>query len=196
MNAFFCRIIRTYRDIFGQVHDLEFLNDGTTFLSTSTISRRSAIDKGIIAWDFDTGAQLSHQIYMESYTCPSICVHPSKNHFVAQSGGDYIAIFSAKPPSFRLDKTKRFQGHTVSSFKVQCSFSPDGADLITGSADGSIYIYDWSSSNVIKKIDARRQVPDAFADRSGDFSCLDAKFHPLIPGVIAAAVGKKLLIYK
>lgn len=48
---------------------------------------------------------ISNQIYQEAFSCTSLRVHPLNTHFVAQSNGNYIAIFGSEKP-WRLDKRK------------------------------------------------------------------------------------------
>lgn len=116
---------------------------------------------------------LLNQVYVEAYTCPCVRCHPFDSVFVSQSNGNYVAIFATTPP-YRLNKYKRYEGHGVSGFPVKCNFSLDGKKLASGSSDGSIYLYDYQSSNVVKKIKAYDQ------------ACIDVAFHPVIPDVIAS----------
>lgn len=113
------------------------------------------------------------QVYSEAYTCPSIRCHPSDPKFIAQSNGNYIAIFSTKPP-FGLDKYRRYEGHSVSGFPIKCSFSLDGEKVITGSSDGYIYVYDSKSCELIRRI------------KVYDGACIDVVFHPIMPNVVAS----------
>lgn len=110
---------------------------------------------------------------MEAYTCPCVRVHPVDPDFIAQSNGNYIAIFSLSPP-FKLNKYKRYEGHGVSGFPIKCSFSSDGEKLISGSSDGYIYLYDYRSSELVRKIKAYEQ------------ACIDIAVHPILPNVVAA----------
>ncbi|KAL9297904.1 hypothetical protein ACSQ67_023800 [Phaseolus vulgaris] len=113
------------------------------------------------------------QVYAEAYTCPCLRLHPFDSIFVAQSNGNYVAIFTATPP-YRLNKYKRYEGHVISGFPIKCNFSLDGKKLASGSSDGSIFLYDYQSSKVVKKIKAHDQ------------ACIDVAFHPIIPNVIAS----------
>jgi WD40 repeat protein len=109
---------------------------------------------------------------LEAYTCPSVRFHPFEQCFIAQSNANYIAIFSGRSP-FKLNKYKRFEGHQVAGFRIQCNFSPDGESLVTGSADGYVYFYNYHSSKLLKKLKAHEGV------------CSDAVYHPFLPSVVA-----------
>lgn len=50
----------------------------------------------------------------ERYSCTRLKLHPTSGHFLAQSHGNYIALFSVNKP-FKMNKAKRFEGHKVSS---------------------------------------------------------------------------------
>lgn len=110
---------------------------------------------------------------MEAYTCPCIRCHPIDPYFIAQSNGNYIAIFSAKTP-FKLDKYKRYESHGVSGFPIKCNFSLDGEKLATGSSDGCIYFYNTKNTDLIRKTKVYEQ------------ACIDVAFHPIMPNVIAS----------
>lgn len=51
-------------------------------------------------------------VIQEAFTCTSLKVHPHEAHFVAQSNGNYIALFSTRRP-YKLNKFKRYEGHKV-----------------------------------------------------------------------------------
>jgi WD40 repeat protein len=161
-----------YSKALGQVMDLDFSPDGKRFVSTSDIAKRNASDKALVVWNFETQIALSNQVYLEAYTCPSVRFHPYEASFVAQSNADYIAIFSSRPP-FKLNKYKRFEGHQVAGYRIQCNFSPDGELLVTGSADGCAYFYSYHSSKLMSKQQAH------------DGVCSDVVYHPTLPSVVA-----------
>jgi len=52
------------------------------------------------------GAVVSNQVYAEAFTCPRLRAHPYYNNFVAQSNANYVALFSATAPSFKLNRRK------------------------------------------------------------------------------------------
>ncbi|KAF2314261.1 hypothetical protein GH714_024614 [Hevea brasiliensis] len=167
------KVVHEYVRDLGPVLDVEFTINGKHFISSSDVSGGNVSENSIIVWDVSRQVPLSNQVYVEAYTCPCIRCHPFDPCFVAQSNGNYIAIFSSSPP-FKLNKYKRYESHGVSGFPIKCNFSLDGEKLVSGSSDGSIYLYSYRSSDIIKKIKAYEQ------------ACIDVAFHPIMPNVIAS----------
>lgn len=167
------KVVHQYTRRLGPILDIEFMVDGKQFISSSDVSTSNLSENSLIVWDVSREVPLSNQVYAEAYTCTCVRCHPFEPSFVAQSNGNYIAIFSTKHP-FRLDKYKRFESHGVFGFPIRCGFSSDGEILASGSSDGNIYFYSFGSSNLLKKIKAYDQ------------PCVDVAFHPLFPNVIAS----------
>ncbi|XVF34122.1 hypothetical protein REPUB_Repub18cG0030400 [Reevesia pubescens] len=164
------KVVHEYIRGLGPILDVEFTIDGKQFVSSSDVN---VSENSIIVWDISRQVPLSNQVYAEAYTCPCVRYHPYDPYFVAQSNGNYIAIFSSNPP-FKLDKYKRYESHEVSEFPVKCNFSLDGEKLVSGSSDGSIYFYNSRSSVLVKRIKAYDQ------------ACVDVVFHPILSNVIAS----------
>lgn len=64
-------------------------------------------------------------VSQERYTCPSLTLHPREPVFLAQTNGNYLALFSAVWP-YRMSRRRRYEGH-----KVLCSYPP-GQKWATG----------------------------------------------------------------
>ncbi|XP_020592011.1 WD repeat-containing protein 25 [Phalaenopsis equestris] len=167
------KAVHEYLKHLGPILDVEFSVDGKNFIASTDTSRSNISENTIIIWDVSRQIPLSNQVYAEAFTCPCIRYHPSDSCFVAQSNGNYIAIFSAKSP-FRLDRYRRYESHGVWGFPIKCNFSLDGKEIVTGSSDGSIYFYDYTSSELIRKIKAFEE------------PCVDVAFHPSVPNLVAA----------
>ncbi|XP_057465584.1 uncharacterized protein LOC130755227 [Actinidia eriantha] len=167
------KVVNEYFRGLGPILDIEFTIDAKQFISSSDVSKGNVSENSIIIWDISRQVPLSNQVYVEAYTCPCIRSHPRDSYFVAQSNGNYIAIFSSRPP-FKLDKYKRYEGHGVSGFAIKCNFSLDGDKLVSGSSDGCVYFYNARSTELIKKIKAYEQ------------ACIDVAFHPTISNVVAS----------
>ncbi|XP_025906238.1 WD repeat-containing protein 25 isoform X1 [Nothoprocta perdicaria] len=166
------KVIRVYKAAVQQTLDMLFLPEGKEFLtSTDAVSRDSA-DRTIIAWDFQSAAKISNQIFHERYTCPSLTLHPRESVFAAQTNGNYVALFSSQRP-YRINKKKRYEGHKVEGFAVGCEFSPDGTLVVTGSSDGKVFFYNYHTGRVIRTLSAHRE------------ACVSATFHPVLPSLLA-----------
>ncbi|KAL3503354.1 hypothetical protein ACH5RR_037803 [Cinchona calisaya] len=165
-------VVHEYTRSLGPILDVEFSTDGKQLISSSDESRSNVSENSIIVWDVSRQIPLSNQVYVEAYTCPCIRYHPIDPYFVAQSNGNYIAIFSSNPP-FKLDKYRRYESHGVFGFPIKCNFSLDGDMVASGSTDGCIYFYGSKSSGLIKKVKAHEQ------------ACIDVSFHPVVPTVVA-----------
>ncbi|XP_075047999.1 WD repeat-containing protein 25 [Mixophyes fleayi] len=168
------KVIRQYKAAVQQHFDFLFLPGGNEFVSTTDSVSRDSADRTIIAWDFATAAKISNQIFHERYTCPSLALHPKDRVFVAQTNGNYIALFSTQRP-YTMNKKKRFEGHKVEGFSVGCEFSPDGSLIVTGSSEGSVFFYSYHTAKII------RSVP-------GDGSaCVSVNYHSVLTSLLAAS---------
>ncbi|XP_001374333.3 WD repeat-containing protein 25 [Monodelphis domestica] len=167
-----CKVIKVYKASIQQTLDILFLRDGNEFLSSTDSVSRDSADRTIIAWDFHSAAKVSNQIFHERFTCPSLTLHPKESVFVAQTNGNYMALFSALRP-YQINKKKRYEGHKVEGYAVACECSPDGAVLVTGSADGKVFFYSYHNSRIICTFPAHSH------------ACVGTTFHPVVPSVLA-----------
>lgn len=167
------KVVHKYVRSLGPILDVEFTVDGKQVITSSDASKSNLSENAIIVWDVSREVPLSNQVYTEAYTCPSIRCHPFESYFIAQSNGNYIAIFSSQPP-FKLDKYKRYESHGVFGFPIKCNFSLDGGIVASGSSDGCMYFYDSKTSKLLKIIKAYKQ------------ACVDVVFHPTMPNAVAS----------
>lgn len=151
-----CKMVRVYKAGIQQTLDILFLGEGKEFVTSSDVVSRDSADRTLIAWDFVTTAKISNQIFHERYTCPSLAMHPQDDSFVAQTNGNYIALFSAQKP-YRMNKRKRYEGHKVEGYAVQCEWSSDGTILATGSSTGSVHFYESQSARSLLTLHAHQQ---------------------------------------
>ncbi|XP_018619592.1 WD repeat-containing protein 25 [Scleropages formosus] len=168
-----CKVARTYQAGIQQTLDILFLAGGKEFVSSSDSVSRDSAERTLIVWDFQTTAKISNQIFHERYTCPSMALHPHENTFVAQTNGNYMALFAAQRP-YRMNKRKRYEGHKVEGYAVGCEFSADGTVLVSGSSSGSIHFYDEQSTRQLRVLQAHGQ------------ACLCTTMHPVLPAVTAS----------
>ncbi|XP_050404910.1 WD repeat-containing protein 25 isoform X1 [Patella vulgata] len=161
----------TYKDKLGQIQDLLFSHNGETVFSCSDVVTQNSSDKNIMAWDFKTTSILSNQIYEERYTCNRLKLHPQDaNSFLAQSQGGYIAIFSTNRP-FKMNKSKRFEGHKLLGRNIGFDISSDGDIVISGSCDKTLYCYSYKTGKPFKTIETTL-----------DYT--DVAFHPVLASTV------------
>ncbi|TRY83575.1 hypothetical protein DNTS_016280 [Danionella cerebrum] len=139
------KVVQLYRAAVQQTLDLLFLNDGREFVSSTDAVSRDSADRTLIAWDFQTTARLSNQIYQ----------------------------FSSQRP-YRMNQRRRYEGHQVEGFPVQCVFSSDGSLVFSGSSSGLIHVYDTQSSRTLKTLQAHQH------------ACVCVSPHPIFLGVCAS----------
>ncbi|XP_035024245.2 WD repeat-containing protein 25 [Hippoglossus stenolepis] len=166
------KMVKTYKAGIQQTLDILFLRGGLDFITTSDCVSRDSADRTLIAWDYQTAAKLSNQIYHERYTCPSLALHPLEDSFVAQTNGNYMAAFSSQQP-YRMNKRRRYEGHKVEGYAVQCGFSQDGTILASGSATGCAHFYDYHNARALHTLRAHSQ------------PCLCVSQHPVLPATAA-----------
>lgn len=166
-----CRTF-TYKDNFGQVEDLMFTQDGSQLFSCSDLVSRDSADRNVMAWDFATGTVLSNQIYQERYTVTRLGIHPWDNQLLAQSNGNYIALFSLQRP-YKMNKHKRFGCHKVEGYNIGFDISPDGQLVYSGSADGKVYCYNYQKGIPVQTISTGLPI------------ILDVVCHPVLPSTLA-----------
>ncbi|KAK7905059.1 hypothetical protein WMY93_017666 [Mugilogobius chulae] len=166
------KVVREYRAAVQQTLDILFLRGGDELISSTDCVSRDSADRTLIAWDYATTARISNQIYHERYTCPSLALHPVEDSFVAQTNGNYMALFSCQRP-YKMNKRRRYEGHKVEGFAVQCSFSPDGTLLASGSSTGSAHFFDFHSGQMVHTLRAHGQ------------ACVCVSLHPVLPTTTA-----------
>lgn len=166
--------VNTYTGAGGQILDLELLNNGKEIVASSDIVRKNAASQMMLVWETSSTIVRSNQIYTEPFTCPSLHAHPWDRTFLAQSNGDYVVIFSTDKP-YKLNKYKRFEGHSVHGNSLQFSISPDGSLVCSGSACGSLFFYNYSSAKLIKRI------------KVSSAPTVAVSWHPMLPSTVACS---------
>uniref|UniRef100_F7IM60 WD repeat domain 25 n=2 Tax=Callithrix jacchus TaxID=9483 RepID=F7IM60_CALJA len=166
------KVMRSYKATIQQTLDILFLREGSEFLSSTDASTRDSADRTIIAWDFRTSAKISNQIFHERFTCPSLALHPREPVFLAQTNGNYLALFSTVWP-YRMSRRRRYEGHKVEGYSVGCECSPGGDLLVTGSADGRVLMYSFRTASRACTLQGHTQ------------ACVGTTYHPVLPSVLA-----------
>ncbi|KAM7299789.1 WD repeat-containing protein 25 isoform X1 [Ixodes scapularis] len=153
--------------------DLLPLHGGLELACSGDLVARDSCRAALSVWDVASGAPLSAQLYQERYTLPCLEELPPGNAFLAQSNGNYVAMFDATRP-YRLNKKLRYEGHTVGGHAVRCSTSLDGVLLCSGDAEGVAHVYKVRSGVVASVV----AVP-------GGPAVTHPHWHPSRPGLLA-----------
>ena len=126
-----------------------------------------------MVWDYESTAAISNQIFHEKFVCVCLKKHPTYSLFLAQTHGDYIAEFSTRSP-YKMNKCKRYEstGHRVNGYSVGFDFNATGSLIASGSADGCVYLYNFETSKLIRRI-------NVFNKELVSQPCMDVKFQSL-----------------
>jgi WD40 repeat protein len=82
------------------------------------------------------------------FVCLFVCLCETENYLACQSMDNQILLYSTKD-RFRLNRKKRFVGHTNAGYAIQINFSPDGRFIMSGDGDGKLWFWDFKSSRVL-----------------------------------------------
>ena len=90
----------------------------------------------------------------EMHSMPATTLHPTGGFFVGQSLDNKIVTWTARD-KFRQMKKKEFKGHVNAGYACRMAFSPNGKFLASGDGQGKMYIWDWGSTKVYRKLQVR-----------------------------------------
>jgi len=153
-------VIQEYKEHLAAVNSVLFLSDDQ-FISTGD-------DNKLLVWDYGVPVVVKHIASSDLQSVPTIALHPSGSHLVGNAQDNQTLVFATNP-SVRLNRRKRFVGHNTSGFACGLTFSPDGQYLCSGDAEGRIFVWEWTTGRLIRKIKAHEQV------------CVGVQWHPYEP---------------
>jgi pre-mRNA-processing factor 17 len=81
---------------------------------------------------------------------PAAALHPDGKSMAAQSQDNQVVAFIAVGDKFKINRKKKFTGHSVSGFPCGVTFSPDGQFLVSGDASGKCFFWDWNKGKLTK----------------------------------------------
>ncbi|CAN7988885.1 unnamed protein product [Ixodes hexagonus] len=169
-------IVQEYDRHLGAVNTITFVDDNRRFVSTSD-------DKSMRVWEWDIPVDMKYIADPSMHSMPAVTLAPngefSSPYFcckwlACQSMDNKIMIFSALN-RFKLNRKKTFEGHMVAGYACGLDFSPDMSYLISGDADGKLYIWDWKTTKLYNKFKAH------------DAVCIGALWHPHETSKVATA---------
>lgn len=160
-------IVQEYDRHLGAVNTITFVDDNRRFVSTSD-------DKSMRVWEWDIPVDMKYIADPSMHSMPAVTLSPNGKWLACQSMDNKIMIFSALN-RFKLNRKKTFEGHMVAGYACSLDFSPDMSYLISGDADGKLYIWDWKTTKVYSKFKAH------------DAVCISALWHPHETSKVATA---------
>jgi len=155
------KITQQYDQHLGAVNTITFVDSGRRFVTSSD-------DKSIRVWEYGIPVVIKYISEPHMHSMPSIQLSPDGNWMLAQSLDNQILVYGTKD-RFRVNKKKRFMGHLIAGFACQVNFSPDGRFVMSGDSDGTLWIWDWKSARVYKKIKCHDKV------------LIGCEWHPIEP---------------
>jgi len=160
-------IVQEYDRHLGAVNTITFIDNNRRFVSTSD-------DKSVRVWEWDIPVDFKYLADPSMHSMPYTVISPNQKWLACQSMDNQIMIFNALN-RFKWHRKKTFKGHMVAGYACGIDFSPDMTYLISGDADGKLFIWDWKTSRLYSKFKAHDQV------------CIQAIWHPHETSKIATA---------
>ncbi|CAM9762189.1 unnamed protein product [Ectocarpus fasciculatus] len=161
-------IVQEYNHHLGPVNTVLFVDDNQRFVSTSD-------DKKVLIWEYNIPVPIKYIAEPDMHSMPATTLHPTGGFFVGQSLDNKIVTWTARD-KFRQMKKKEFKGHVNAGYACRMAFSPNGKFLASGDGQGKMYIWDWGSTKVYRKLQCHDDGP-----------CIDVAWHPLEPSWVATA---------
>ena len=155
------QIVQEYNYHLAPANTVTFIDDGAKFVSTSD-------DKKMLVWEYDIPVPVKYISEVDMQSIPSVSVHPHGQYLAGQSMDNTIVVYSAGE---KVKKSKKvFSGHNTAGYACQIGFSPDGQFISSGDGHGNLWIWDWKTTRILKKVQAHEGGP-----------CMSALWHPLSP---------------
>jgi len=159
------KITQEYDQHLGAINSINFIDNGRRFITSSD-------DKSLRVWEFGIPVVIKYISEPHMHSMPTVAVHPNGKWFLAQSLDNQILVYSTTD-RFRQHKKKVFKGHLVAGFACQVGFSSDGRYVISGDSNGSLWIWDWKTTKILKTIKCHQGV------------CIDVEWHPIEASKVA-----------
>ncbi|XP_055939195.1 pre-mRNA-processing factor 17-like [Argiope bruennichi] len=143
-------IVQEYDRHLGAVNTITFVDENRRFVSTSD-------DKSLRVWEWDIPVDMKYIADPTMHSMPAVTLSPNGKWLACQSMDNKIMVFSALN-RFKLNRKKTFTGHMVAGYACSLDFSPDMSYIVSGDADGKVYIWDWKTTKLFSKFKAHDNV--------------------------------------
>ncbi|GBN30253.1 Pre-mRNA-processing factor 17, partial [Araneus ventricosus] len=143
-------VVQEYDRHLGAVNTITFVDENRRFVSTSD-------DKSLRVWEWDIPVDMKYIADPTMHSMPAVTLSPNGKWLACQSMDNKIMVFSALN-RFKLNRKKTFTGHMVAGYACSLDFSPDMSYIVSGDADGKVYIWDWKTTKLFSKFKAHDNV--------------------------------------
>ncbi|XP_042911145.1 pre-mRNA-processing factor 17 isoform X1 [Parasteatoda tepidariorum] len=143
-------VVQEYDRHLGAVNTITFVDENRRFVSTSD-------DKSLRVWEWDIPVDMKYIADPTMHSMPAVTLSPNGKWLACQSMDNKIMVFSALN-RFKLNRKKTFTGHMVAGYACGLDFAPDMSYIVSGDADGKVYIWDWKTTKLFSKFKAHDNV--------------------------------------
>lgn len=169
------KITQVYDQHLGAVNTITFVDEGRRFVTSSD-------DKTLRVWEYGIPVVIKYISEPHMHSMPSISLHPNGQWMIAQSLDNQILVYSTRD-RFRVNKKKRFAGHLIAGYACQVNMSPDGRFVMSGDSSGNLWLWDWKTSRVLKKLQCHEKV------------LIGCEWHPIEPSRVVTCSWDGLIKY-
>ncbi|KAL5011018.1 hypothetical protein ScPMuIL_013323 [Solemya velum] len=168
-------IVQEYDRHLGAVNSITFVDQNRRFVSTSD-------DKSLRVWEWDVPVDFKYIADPSMHSMPAVTLSHNGKWLACQSMDNKICIFNVLN-RFKFIRKKTFTGHMVAGYACTVDFSPDMSYVISGDADGKLYIWDWKTTKLYNKFKAHDDV------------CIGVLWHPHETSKVATCGWDGLIKY-
>ncbi|KAF2746891.1 WD40 repeat-like protein [Sporormia fimetaria CBS 119925] len=174
------RIMRSLPAHSDPIGGVEFVRDGTLIVSCAN-------DGLIRVWDTATGQCLRTIVHEDNAPVTSVKFSPNGKYILAWTLDSCIRLWDYVEGKGRCVKT--YQGHTNKKYSLSGAFGVYGegrkhAFVASGSEDGSVFLWDVSSKNVLQRLEAHTG------------AVLSVDTHPSEPLIVSAGMDKTVRVWR
>lgn len=137
-------IVQEYDRHLGAVNSITFIEQNRRFVSTSD-------DKSIRLWEWDVPVDFKLIADPGMHSMPAVTKAPNDRWLLMQSMENRLIVFQCHANRYRIFPKKKFSGHMVAGYACKPSFSPEMSYVVSGDADGRVFVWDWRTSRILSK---------------------------------------------